>query len=332
MKNGQQDKEALKEARRVLLEESKAVSRIADFLDENFPRAVEIIFGCNGRVIVCGMGKSGLVGKKIASTLASTGTPAMFMHAAEGLHGDLGVITERDIAIAISYSGETDELLAVLPFFKRFGVKIIAICGNGESTLAKSSDCFLNVNIEKEACPLGITPTSSSTATLAMGDALAMALIKRRNFREEDFAIRHPAGSLGRQLLLRVSDFQHSGESLPVVKEDVTLREAIFEMSRKRLGMTTVVDGKGRMMGIITDGDLRRIFEREESPLDEPVGRLMSKNPKTVSPESLAIDALRMMEDHSITSLVITGSDGKPAGVIHIHDILRAGIKANRTS
>ena len=208
--------DALAEARRVLLEEGEAVRSLADRLDENFAKAVETVFHCEGRVIVCGMGKSGQVGRKIASTLASTGTPTVFLLPAEGLHGDLGVITDRDIAVAISYSGETDELLAILPFFKRFGVTIVAICGVRESTLGRTADIFFDVHVDKEACPLGITPTTSSTATLAMGDALAMALLRRRGFKKEDFAIRHPGGSLGRQLLLRVLDLQHSGDELKV--------------------------------------------------------------------------------------------------------------------
>lgn len=318
---------ALDEARRVLEEESRAVLDLIELLDADFERAVEILHDCRGHVIVCGMGKSGLVGKKIQSTLASTGTPAVFLHPAEGLHGDLGVITGDDVAIAISYSGETGELLAIIPFFKRFGVAIIAFSGVRDSTLGRAADCFLNVRVEKEACPLGITPTSSSTATLAMGDALAMALLRRRGFRLEDFAIRHPGGSLGRQLLLRVSDLQHTGDMLPVVREDQTLRESIFEMSRKRLGMTAVIDSGGRLAGILTDGDLRRILEREVSPLEVPVGRVMTSNPKTIDPDALASEALRLMQDKAITSLITVREDDSPLGVIHVHDILKAGVR-----
>lgn len=319
--------DVLAEARRVLREESAAVGCLADLLDKNFTGAIEAIFSCQGRVIVCGMGKSGIVGKKISSTLASTGTPAHFLHPAEGLHGDLGIITDQDVAIAISYSGETDELVAILPFFKRFGVTIIAICGVKESTLGRSADYFLNVHVDKEACPLGVTPTSSSTATLAMGDALAIALLGRRGFDREDFAVRHPGGSLGRQLLLRVADLQHAGEQLPVIYEDQTLREAIVEMSRKRLGMTAVVDGGGKLSGIITDGDLRRILERKDQPLDTVAADVMSRYPKTIDEEALATEALRKMETNAITSLLTTDPEGKPKGVIHIHDILKSGIK-----
>jgi arabinose-5-phosphate isomerase len=319
--------DALAEARRVLTEEGDAVCRLADRLDEHFTRAVEAVFRCEGRVIVCGMGKSGQVGRKIASTLASTGTPTVFLHPAEGLHGDLGVITDKDIAIAISYSGETDELLAILPFFKRFGVTIIALSGVRDSTLGRASDMFLDVHIEKEACPLGITPTTSSTATMAMGDALAMALLRRRGFNREDFAIRHPRGSLGRQLLLRVADIQHSGDELPLIDIDSSLREAIVIMSRKRLGMTAVVDGGGLLRGILTDGDLRRALEREEQPLEQPVSKFMGHSPKIIGEEALATEALRLMETHSITSLITLNPDGSPRGVIHIHDILKAGIR-----
>jgi len=321
------DFDALAEARRVLKEEGEAVSSLADRLDEDFAKAVETVFRCKGRVIVCGMGKSGQVGRKIASTMASTGTPTVFLHPAEGLHGDLGVITDSDVAIAISYSGETDELLAILPFFKRFGVTIVAICGVRESTLGRTADLFLDIHVDKEACPLGITPTTSSTATLAMGDALAMALLRRRGFRKEDFAIRHPGGSLGRQLLLRVLDLQHSGDELPVIGIDTTLREAIVEMSRKRLGMTVVVDGGGKLRGIVTDGDLRRALERADQPLDLPVLEIMGASPKTIAEDALATEALRMMETHAITSLLTVNPDGSPRGVIHIHDILKTGIK-----
>jgi arabinose-5-phosphate isomerase len=320
-------KALIEEARRVLSEESSAVARLAGLLDENFSDAVRMIYQCAGRVIVTGMGKSGLIGKKITSTLASTGTPAVFLHPAEGVHGDLGVITDHDVAIAISYSGETSELLAILPFFKRFGVKIIAMCGDPDSTLGKSADSILNVNVEKEACPLGITPTSSSTATLAMGDALAMALIRMRNFKREDFAIRHPGGSLGRQLLLRVADLVHTGKDIPIVKTSVSLREAIYEMSRKRLGLTTVVDDAGVLVGIITDGDLRRIFERENGAINDQVSKVMTKPPKTIAIDAMAMEALRIMEEHKITALVTVDSKGAPSGIIHIHDILKAGLK-----
>ena len=320
-------KAALAEAKRVLLEESKAVAALAEKLDEDFFRAVELIYHCQGRVIVTGMGKSGLVGKKIAATLASTGTPAVFLHAAEGSHGDLGVITEKDIVIAISYSGETAELVSILPFFKRFYVKMIAMSRDKNSTLGRAADAFLNVGVEKEACPLGITPTSSSTATLAMGDALAVAMIRKRDFKKEDFAIRHPGGSLGRQLLLKVKDFYHCGEDVPRVLPTVTLREAIFEMSQKRLGITTVIDESGNLLGILTDGDLRRIFEKGNGVLDEKVENLMTRNPKTVSKDSMAIDALRIMEDFSITCLVVASEQGDLEGLVHIHDILKAGLK-----
>ena len=319
--------DALAEARRVLREEGEAVKKIAERLGGEIVLAVDAIFDCGGRVIVCGMGKSGQVGRKIASTLASTGTPTVFVHPAEGMHGDLGLITDSDIAVAISYSGETDELLAMLPFLKRFGVKIIAICGVRESTLGRAADIFLDVAIEREACPLGVTPTTSSTATMAMGDALAMALLRKRGFDRDDFAVRHPGGSLGRQLLLRVSDLQHSGDALPAVGEDATMREAIVEMSRKRLGMTTIVNGDGTLCGILTDGDLRRALEQAAAPLEADVRDFMGRSPKTIDEDALATEAMRMMETHSITSLLTLNPDGSPKGVIHIHDILKSGIR-----
>lgn len=320
-------KKALQEARRVLLEESKAIADLVDKLDDDFFNAVELIYNCHGRVIVTGMGKSGLIGKKISATLASTGTPAIFLHAAEGAHGDLGIITDKDIVVAISYSGETAELVSILPFFQRFKVKMIALCKDKDTTLGRAAQAFLNIGVEKEACPLGITPTCSSTATLAMGDALAVALIGKRDFKKEDFAIRHPGGSLGRQLLLKVKDFFHHGDDVPRVKADVTLREAMFEMSRKRLGITTIVDDDDNLLGILTDGDLRRLFEKGNGVLDEAVTSVMTRNPKTITQDSMAIDALKIMEDFSITCLVVVSEKGSLQGVVHIHDILKAGLK-----
>lgn len=317
----------LDEARRVLSAESEAVAGLIDNLTEDFDKAVELVFNCSGRVIVTGMGKSGLIGKKIAATLASTGTPSVFLHAAEGLHGDLGVISASDIVVAISYSGETEELLSLFPFFREFRVQVIGISGKPGSSLARVSNAFLNVSVEGEACPLGITPTSSSTATLAMGDALAMALIKRRNFRKEDFARRHPGGSLGRQLLLNVGDLMHRGEEIPRISDKASLREALYEISAKRQGFTTVTEDSGRLLGIITDGDLRRYFESGKSSVAVPASEVMTGNPKTIEPDSLAIDALRLMEEFAITALVITNREGLVEGAIHIHDILRKGLQ-----
>lgn len=321
------EKSMQSEAKRVLEEESRAIAALIPLLDDSFDTALDLVINCRGRIIVTGMGKSGLVGKKIASTMASTGTPAVFLHAAEGLHGDLGVISADDVVIAISYSGETEELLSLFPFFREFGVKVIAMSGNRESTLARVSDAFLNVWVEREACPLGISPTSSSTATLAMGDALAMALIKRRGFKKEDFARRHPGGSLGRQLLLRVKDLMHTGDDLPIVKDTVTVREAIYEISAKRLGFTIVINDDGTVKGIVTDGDLRRFFEAGNSDINTSVSEMMTKAPKTINSERLAIDALRLMEEFAITSLLIKDEDGRPTGTIHIHDILRQGLQ-----
>jgi len=316
----------LDEARRVLTEESKAVAGLVDLLTEDFDTAVQLIAGCTGRVIVTGMGKSGLIGKKIAATLASTGTPSLFLHAAEGLHGDLGVISPEDVVIAISYSGETEELLSLFPFFREFKVPVIGMTGRPDSSLGSHSNAVLNIAVEKEACPLGITPTSSSTATLAMGDALAMAMIRLRGFRKEDFARRHPGGSLGKQLLLKVSDLMHTADSVPAVQEGVTLQSALLEISAKRLGFTTILDSDNRLLGIITDGDLRRIFESGNTDVSIPVTAVMTRNPKTIASDCMAIDALRVMEKYQITALLIVDENNKPAGAIHIHDILGLGL------
>jgi len=318
-------KRLLDMADRVLRLEAESIAALRQRLDDRFVRAVELMHGCRGRVIVTGMGKSGLIGRKIAATLASTGTPAYFLHPAEGVHGDIGMVAKDDLVLGLSNSGETDEVLAVLPAIKRLGIPLILLTGSSGSTLARQADVVLDVGVTEEACPINLAPTSSTTAALAMGDALAMALLDLRGLGPEDYAALHPRGSLGWQSLFRVRDLMHTGEALPVVSETATMKEAIQEMGAKRLGMTTVVDGSGRLVGVITDGDLRRQQLSHGTLLDRRAGECMTANPKRIGGDELAARALAIMEG-VITSLVITDDAGRPAGVIHIHDILRAKI------
>ncbi len=306
--------------------EAEAILRSADRLNGNFEKAVDIILKCEGRVIVTGMGKSGIIGKKIAATMSSTGTPSIFLHPAEGVHGDLGVITKKDCIIAISNSGETDELISILPVIKMLGVKIIAMVGRTDSTLAKKSDCVLDASVIREACPLNLAPTASTTVALALGDALAVALLNKRGFKKEDFAMFHPSGTLGKRLLIKVEDLYHTGDELPVVKGDMKVADSIFEMTSKGFGCTTVVDDEGKLMGILTDGDLRRGMQKYRDLFERKVSEVCTKNPKTIDKDALAATALQVMEDKSITSLIIVDSDGRPEGIIHIHDILKKGI------
>ena len=312
-------------ADRVLRLEAESIAALRERLDDRFVQAVELVRGCRGRVIVTGMGKSGIIGRKIAATLASTGTPAYFLHPAEGVHGDIGMMARGDVVLALSNSGETDEVLAVLPAIKRLAVPLILLTGSPGSTLARQADVVLDVGVTEEACPMNLAPTSSTTAALAMGDALAMALLDVRGLRAEDYAALHPRGALGWQSLFRVRDLMHVGDAVPVVTETATMKEAIEEMSAKRLGMTTVVDGAGRLIGVITDGDLRRQQLAHGSLLDRRAGECMTADPKCVGAEDLATRALALMEG-VMTSLVISDERGRPAGVIHIHDILRAKI------
>lgn len=318
----------LQEARKVIHAEAAAVAALADRLDESFEQAVRLILESNGRVVVSGMGKSGLIGQKIASTMASTGTPAFFLHPAEGIHGDLGMIMKGDVVIAISNSGETEELLRILPVVKRLGAALVAMSGRPDSTLSRIADVHLDVSVAEEACPLGLAPTSSTTATLAMGDALAVALLVQRGFKAEDFAIFHPGGALGKKLLLRVEDLMHSGESIPLVTEETQMKEALFTITSKGLGVTGVTDTAGNLLGVITDGDLRRALERGDDILQATAGSLMRRGPKRIQRQDLAAGALQMMERYAITSLfVFDDAQGmQPCGVIHLHDILKAGI------
>ena len=316
--------------RKVLAIEAKAIEDLIERIDASFVRAVDILNGCKGRVAVTGMGKSGLIGRKISATFASTGTPSYFLHPAEGIHGDIGMLMEDDVIMAISNSGETEELLALLPVFKRLNLRIICMTGRPDSTLAKNSDVVLNVGVKEEACPMNLVPTASTTVTLAMGDALAVALFEKRGFKKEDFAFFHPGGSIGRRLLLRVEDLMHRGQEIPMVDEKSLMKDVICEMTSKKLGVTTVVDRNERLTGIITDGDLRRLMERELSKGNNifylRAKDVMTKNPKIIAKDALAVSAVQMMESFSITSLVIIDGDKKVEGIIHLHDCLKKGI------
>ncbi len=313
-------------AERVLRIEAEAILGLIAKLDERFERAVELLRACAGRVIVTGMGKSGLIGRKIAATLASTGTPAYFLHPAEGVHGDLGMVARGDVVLALSNSGETDEVLAILPPLKRLGVPILLLTGNPTSWLARQCEVVLDVSVPEEACPMNLAPTSSTTAALAAGDALALALLELRGLRPEDYAALHPRGSLGWRALFRVADLMLTGDAVPVVPENTPLREVIVEMTRKRKGMTTVIDGAGRLVGVITDGDLRRLHLTGKSIDDLSAGEVTSREPKTIRADDLAAKALEVMETWQITSLVIVDPGRRPVGLIHMHDILRAKI------
>ena len=316
------------EARRVIRVEAQALSAMADRIDGSFEQAIDLILRSTGRVIVSGMGKSGLVGQKIASTMASTGTPAFFLHPAEGIHGDLGMIMTGDVVIAISNSGETEEILRILPSIKRLGARLIAMSGVSASNLARSSDVFLDVSVSEEACPLGLAPTASTTAALAMGDALAVALLVRRGFKAEDFAIFHPGGSLGKKLILRVEDLMHAGEDIPLVREETLMKEALFVITAKGLGVTGVCDSNGALKGVITDGDLRRSLEKGFDILNQRASEIMKLGPLRIKRSELAAAALKIMEQRAITSLFVFENDHSPApcGIIHLHDILKAGI------
>ncbi|QSV44815.1 KpsF/GutQ family sugar-phosphate isomerase [Geobacter benzoatilyticus] len=318
----------IEEARKVIRIEADALMALADSINGEFERAVRLILATKGRVVVTGMGKSGLIGQKIASTMASTGTPAFFLHPAEGIHGDLGMIMKGDVVIAISNSGETEEVVRILPIIKRIGASLVSMSGNPKSTLAKAGDVFLDISVKEEACPLGLAPTASTTATLAMGDALAVALLIERGFRPEDFALFHPGGSLGKKLLLTVGDLMHGGDFLPLVAADTPMSDALFVITSKGLGVTGVVDAGGDLLGVITDGDLRRALSRGVAILELRASELMSRNPKRILRGDLAAKALQRMEQYSITSLFVFEGDDeqKPVGVVHLHDLLKAGL------
>jgi arabinose-5-phosphate isomerase len=319
-------KSSLDVGRRVLDIEARAVQALHQRLDGGFSEAVDLLYRCKGKVVVSGMGKSGLIGQKIAATMASTGTPSFFLHPAEGLHGDLGMLARRDVTIAISNSGETQEILQLLPYMERMGIPVVAIVGRKGSTLAKNSAVVLDVSVAEEACPMGLAPTASTTVALAMGDALAVALLEKRGFKEHDFAQFHPGGTLGRRLLVKVRDLMHKGQEMPQVRETVLASEAILEMSAKKLGMTTVVDRAGALLGIITDGDLRRFLQDGGEFSKVTAGSLASRHPKMIGPDELAAKAVEMMERYAITTLVVSDSAKGIVGVVHLHDLLKHGI------
>ncbi len=310
----------------VLRTEAEAVQALIDRVDENFVRACEHMLACRGRIVVTGMGKSGHIGNKIAATLASTGSPAFFVHPGEASHGDLGMITEGDVVLALSNSGETAELVTILPLIKRLGVPLVAMTGNPDSTLAREADVNIDVSVAREACPLGLAPTASTTATLAMGDALAVALLEARGFTEQDFARSHPGGSLGRRLLLHVGDIMHRGDEIPAVDEKATIGQALVEMTAKGLGMTAVVDDSGRIRGIYTDGDLRRTLDRGVDLQRTPVAEVMTPGGITTRPDRLAAEALKLMEEKKINALLVVDEDNRLTGALNMHDLLRAGV------
>ena len=318
----------IEEAKRVLKVEAQSILDLAERVDERFSRAVDLLYSCRGRVVLMGMGKSGLVGRKIASTFASTGTPSFFLHPAEGLNGDFGMLAREDVVMAISNSGETRELLEVLPLIKRYGNRLIALTGNLKSSLAKAGDICLDIHVKEEACPLGLAPTASTTAVLALGDALAITLMEKKGFRKEDFALLHPGGTLGKRLLLKVENLMHGGDALPRVLEKALMKEAIFEITSKRLGVTAVCNQDGGLVGVITDGDLRRALEKFSDVVHRQVSEVMTRNPKWIEKDALAAKAVQRMEEYSITSLFVLnhGEDRVPVGVIHLHDLLKAGV------
>lgn len=313
-------------AREVLLIEAREVEALAQRLDDSFTQAVALILQCHGRIVVSGMGKSGHIGCKIAATLASTGTPAFFMHPAEASHGDLGMITKDDVMIALSNSGENDELLAILPLLKRMGAKLISLTGNANSTLARQADVHLDTRVSQEACPLGLSPTASTTAMLALGDALAVAALEQRGFSEEDFARSHPGGHLGRRLLVHVRDIMRTGAAIPQVAPNASLSDGLLEMSRKGLGMTAVVDAANRPVGIFTDGDLRRAFENGINIAGTSMQDVMHADPASIDPDQLAVKAVELMEERKINALLVTDTQGNLVGALNMHDLLIAKV------
>lgn len=320
------DTDVMDLAQQVFDIESQGIAHIARKLDVSFVKAVDLILECKGRIVILGMGKSGHIANKIAATFASTGTPAFFVHPGEASHGDLGMITRNDVVIAISNSGETSEILTILPMLKRFSISLISMTGKPDSTLAKTANVHLDIGIEKEACPLGLAPTSSTTATLAMGDALAIAALECRGFTAEDFALSHPGGTLGKRLLIRVEDLMHAGEELPQVARHSLVSEALTEMTNKGFGITAIIDENHRLCGVFSDGDVRRAMRKSVNPANTSVHHVMSLHPKTIQQHQLAAEALELMEKYKITSLFIVSEEKKLIGIIHMHDLLRAGI------
>ena len=312
--------------KKVIKTELEAIQALSSRIGEDFSTACQLMLDCQARIVVLGMGKSGHIGRKIAATLASTGTPAFFVHPAEANHGDLGMLTHRDVILAISHSGETPEVLNLLPIIKRFQTPIIAMTGNPQSTVAQMATVHLDISVQQEACSLGLAPTSSTTVTLVMGDAIAIALLETRGFTSDDFARFHPGGILGRRLLLRVQDIMHTGNELPIVQDHCQLNEALIEITEKSLGMTAITDAQGYLVGIFTDGDLRRTLDQGHDVHQTPINAVMTKDSITIQPTLLAEEALSMMQKNQVTSLLITDHDNRPMGVIHMHDLLRAGV------
>ncbi len=320
------DQQLLARARRVLDTEIAAIAAVRERLQAPFVEACRLLHECKGRVVVSGMGKSGHIGNKVAATLASTGTPAFFLHPAEAGHGDIGMITADDVLLALSNSGETPELLTILPVIKRLGIPVVAMTGRPSSTLGKAANVVLDVSVPEEACPHNLAPTASTTATLAVGDAIAVAILEARGFTQEDFARSHPGGILGRRLLLRIEDVMRTGEQLPAVGPSASLREGLIEMSRKGLGMTAIVDEKGKVLGIFTDGDLRRTLDRDPDLRSKRMSDVMTPNPKTVGREMLAAEAVHLLESSRITQLLVVDADGVLIGALNVHDLFRAGV------
>lgn len=321
------DNEIIKTGRDVIRIEANAVADLEKSINEDFVMAVDVIYNAKGRVVLTGVGKSGLIARKIVATLNSTGTAAIYMHPTDALHGDLGMVRKEDVVIIISKSGSTDEFSRLLPMFKRLGVKIIAMSGNPESMLVRESDILLNISVKEEACPHDLAPTSSTTATLVMGDALSVSLLQKRGFTPEDFAFLHPGGSLGKRLSLKIDEIMIKGDGVPIVKENASIKDIILEMTSKRLGVTGVVNKDGKLAGIITDGDLRRLLEKTMDVKDLVATDIMSKNPKVTEKDFLASFALQLMENHKITSLIIADKEKKPIGIVHLHDLVNLGLQ-----
>jgi len=325
------EKDVIEIGKRVIRIEANAVAELEDRIDENFAEVVDLILRLTGRVVITGVGKSGIIARKIVATMNSTGTPALYLHPADAVHGDLGVVRKEDVVICISKSGNTVEVLRLIPIFKRIGVPVISMVGNLNSQLARLSDYVLNVSVKEEACPYNLAPTASTTATLAMGDALAIALLEKRNFTVENFALFHPGGNLGKRLLLKVEELMVSGKDVPIVRTSTPMKETIIEMTSKRLGATCVVDDNGKLVGIITDGDLRRLLQRTENVFGLTAGEVMTRNPKTIKKDALAVVALQEMEHYNITQLVVIDDERFPIGMIHIHDLVKAGLSSSET-
>jgi len=321
------DNEILKTGKKVIKIEAEAVANLEPSINQDFVKAVDTIYASKGRVVLTGMGKSGLIARKIVATLNSTGTAAIYLHPTDALHGDLGIVRKEDVVIIISKSGSTEEIGKLLPMFKRLDVKLIAMTGNPDSLLVKESDIFLNISVREEACPHDLTPTSSTTATLAMGDALSVALLQKRGFTAEDFALLHPGGSLGKRLSLKIDEIMTKGVGVPVVKENSSIKDIILEMTGKRLGTTCVVDNEGKLTGIITDGDLRRLLEKTMDVKNLIATDIMSRKPKVTEKDYLASFALQIMETHKITSLVVVDGNKKPIGIVHLHDLVNLGLQ-----